>query len=172
MGAVDDQSESSHDVVQQGAGMDPGGVNETAGTPGGSVGEGIGPLGGDILDQASPLRDVQDLDPAADAEDRQITFERLPHQAEIRGFLGGVEQLDSGAPALVVPAGIEIDAAAEEEAVQRIEGARRRQSGGNVRQENGDTASRARRLDVFLGQLVVFPLPARNPFTRDPDAGF
>lgn len=152
--------------------MDPRGVNEAAGTTGGAVGEGLGPLGGEILDQASPLRDVQDLEPAADAEDRQITIERRPNQIKIRGFLGGVEQLHAWTRALAVSAGIEIDSTAEEEAVQGIQGAGRRRRGGDVRQEDGDAAGRARRPDVFLGQLVVFPPPSRNSFTRDPDAGF
>ena len=75
----------------------------------------------DVLDERSAERDVQDLDPAAHAEDRQAAVERPLDELELEGVALRVGRREKLVRLLAVRRRLDVAAAAEEDAVAGVE---------------------------------------------------
>ena len=83
----------------------------------------LGPLRfhGDVLDERAAERDVEDLDAAAHPEDGELPVERALDELELEGVAAGLRDRQVLGRLLAVAAGIDVPAAAQQDAVARIE---------------------------------------------------
>ena len=83
----------------------------------------LGPLGlhGDVLDERAAERDVEDLDPAAHAEDGQAAVERALGELELEGVAERLGRREVLGRLLPVARGVDVAAAAEEDPVAGVQ---------------------------------------------------
>ena len=84
----------------------------------------LGPLGlqAHVLDQRPPERDVEDLDAAAHAQDRQPAVERPLDELELVGVAARLGRREVLRRLLSVEARLDVPAAAESDPVAGVEG--------------------------------------------------
>ena len=114
-----------------------------------------GHLAGEVLVEGAAGGDVEDLQPAADAEDRLAVLGGPAHEQQLELVARRVAPVAAGAPRVVVARRVEVGAAGEEDAVERVvDGAR----GGLVVGDQGDhqrhPARLGHRADVALAHRV------------------
>jgi hypothetical protein len=83
----------------------------------------LGPLvlEGEVLDERASEGDVEDLDPAAHAEDRKPALERALRELELERVPAGLGRGEVVGRLLAVAARVDVAAAAEEDPVARVE---------------------------------------------------
>ncbi len=132
----------------------------------------LGPLGLDahVLDERPSESDVEDLDPAAHAEDRQPTVERPLDELELVGVAARLGRREMLRRHLSVEARLDVPSTAESDPVARVE--RVVQEGAvHARQDEGNAAGkreRALKADARVVAEVVQPeREADDGFARD-----
>src|SRR4029450_8500318 len=87
--------------------------------PPAAIGRMLGPfrLHGDVLDERAAKRDVEDLDAAAHAKDRETAVERSLGQLQLEGVADRLRRGEVLGRFLPVEARVDVAAAAEEDAV-------------------------------------------------------
>ena len=139
------------------AGVDADAVRASAGTVGFALFE--------VLQEAAAAGDVEDLEAAADAEERRVGLKGVLDEGDLDLVTVGVYLGDAVAAGLAVAGGVEIDAGGDEDAVVRREGIDALEGGGV---EGDGFATGA--LDAAC---VVVPVFAEDVFgAGDEDAGW
>ena len=85
-----------------------------------AVGQSVGPLAGDVLHEGAAERDVEDLDAAADREQRHVVGHGATGEAELEVVAGRRDVVDGRVPRLAEALGLDVTAAGEHEAVQPL----------------------------------------------------
>ena len=76
---------------------------------------------GQVLVQGAPARDVDDLHPAADAEQRQVALERAAHEGDLERVAPRIGVDGQRVAPRAVGARVDVDAAGEHEPVDHVE---------------------------------------------------
>src|SRR5581483_4882418 len=126
---------------------------------GGSVGDHPGRR--QILDEGAAEGHVQDLHPATDGEGRHADPVGLEEQLDLEGVAVGLYAVDLRIRLLAVASGIDVAAAAEQQAVDPGEQLRR---GGGLagQQQDGSRAGAPERVEVVLWHAVPTDDPPRH----------
>src|SRR4051794_8275172 len=119
---------------------------------------------GQVLMQRPAARDVHDLHPAADAEQRQVALQRAPYEGDLERVAARVRLARQGMGQRTVGDGVDVGAAREHEPVETLE----RLVGIGDERVVGDEQQRRRAralnwIDIAAGQEVcVVPVLARG----------
>jgi hypothetical protein len=114
-----------------------------------------------VLVQRPATGDIEHLDAAADAENRQSPLERAPQQREFQGVAGGARRVRFRMRLLAVSGRVEVITPGDHQAIQAVE-----HPVGNAgvawlrRQQQRDATGGDDALEVIGGQITRLDVPA------------
>ena len=126
---------------------------------------------GQVLMEITAAGDVQDLATAADGEDRQVSLERSLEQCQLRPVALRHDAFGLGVRLLAVRLGIEIGAARQQQAVERLERLVDRLLGGRDQKRAAAGPLDGPNIGRRNERLLELPLTAGEPEPGSRDVG-